>query len=1056
MTDVVNKEPTLIVGLGGAGGQTLARIKDLVEQAAGGVPPAMSFLYLDTFDAIDPSVRRVLDRHRDFLNISNFNPREWIEAQFNGQGPAAEDVRDWYDTSARAFVPYEHIRDGASRLRMLGRICLFKHRFEVEERIHAKIAEVLSGASELDQARPLEGAPRPLRILLVSGSCGGTGSGTFLDVLYMLNRAAVVDFHLAPQTNTFLFLPDLFIRLNQRISEMNVPLYQSNGWAFLDELDYFIKNPSQLNEWAMDSRSADRRPHPIGTGLPAGVELVSTAFLIDAKIPNVGLMERPRDLFAFAARAIFQSQLAPTSGSVASFFSNVKSYLLERDAQRNRPKRYAALGYAELRYPRNVFEQYLGMRYKQEAIERGLLARNPEVLAAVPAAARAWAKQLLGEQLAPVIAELEKLRARALESLPGPASFETDDDPPRIDAARVAEDALRTEVTDTLAGVDRAVSALRVKLSAERARMTRAVADDVDRRIDTAAGGLGLPYLLDLLATTDAALEAEHAELARTRSPEALDARAEEAKAALLGPEGALEQLARAGRSFFGRERAVRQRLSGFFASLRAVVEARFDAELTRARLQLFKAICGDPEDRDPVLETYDERTGTVTGTEVVRSVLDRGEDTVITAMNVHLATWAGMFHVDQLAGKLFKTDGDELTTRYVVPAASMEQLRDNPFLDELFARGARLGPGEVAGEITELLARARQLGLRLSELREASYEPGRLEPLARALDERSRERFREGVDRSVLDVVAGFDEQVREKLLADLAHASIPAITVDDGLLDPVADQLVRIRVVSAERPEHAAYLKNESFSVVPGTRDRFCAQQSYYAFPLYAVRGVLGLQQAYLNRDRQRNFPHIHRRFNERGLPESLGQETFAASDAALLTFARARAISEHVLENRAVLARLEGKLELVRERFGEVERVALVDHEKRDGSWVTVLHAIDQDPDRRIRFRVHSPLELGVADLRANLASYSKAASYLQSHRRFVDSLEILEGELGLTFASDAYSAYLAQIEREIAEARARKEDNRVRVLLAMGRLLDAHTRALERERSRLEPL
>src|SRR5688572_11659281 len=281
----ITTEPMLIVGLGGAGGQTVARLKHLIELAAGAPPPTMQFLYIDTdaFDALDSSVRKVLDRHQDFLNISNFNPREWIEAQFNSQGSAAEDVRDWYDTAARTFVPYEHIKDGASRLRMLGRICLFKNRFEVEEKIHNKIAACLSGSTQLDQSRPLEGAPRPLKIVVVSGTCGGTGSGTFLDVLYMLNRAAVVDFHLAPQTIAFLYLPDLFIRLNQRISEMNVPLYQANAWAFLDELDYFIKNPSQMNEYALDARSADRRPHPVGTGIPAGVDLVYTAYLLDSK-----------------------------------------------------------------------------------------------------------------------------------------------------------------------------------------------------------------------------------------------------------------------------------------------------------------------------------------------------------------------------------------------------------------------------------------------------------------------------------------------------------------------------------------------------------------------------------------------------------------------------------------------------------------------------------------------------------------------------------------------------------------------------------------------------
>jgi hypothetical protein len=1054
----ITQEPMLIVGLGGAGGQTVARLKNIVEQSGAEIPPTMHFLYLDTdnFDALDPSVRRVLDRHQDFLNISNFNPREWIEAQFNSQGPAADDVRDWYDTSARSFIPYEHIKDGASRLRLLGRICLFKHRFEVEERIKSKISACLSGASQLDQQRPLEGGPRPLKILIISGTCGGTGSGTFLDVLYMLNRAAVVDFHLAPQTIAFLYLPDLFIRLNQRISEMNVPLYQANGWAFLDELDYFIKHPSQMNEYALDSRSADRRPHPVGTGIPAGVDLVHTAFLIDAKIPNVGILENPRDLYAYAARGIFQSQLVPTAGSIASFFSNVKNYLLERDAQRSRPKRYAAMGYAELRYPRNVFSSYLGLRYMHDLIGEGLLSERREVLASAKDDASAWVRAILGELIQPSMAELSKAKQRAIDNLPTEASFETRDQPPKIDGERISEAALRAEVEDALRSLDRTVSTLHIRFAAERARIAGELSKEIARRIDTAADGRGLPYLRDLLAATDRALEGELSQL-MARSPEGADLRFEEAKSALLAAGGVVDQLVKTGRSFFGRDRAVRARLPAFLGALRSMVETRVEGELVRCRVQLLKAICGDPEDRDPVVETYDEKTGAVIASRVERSLLDRAEDKVIAAINVHLSTLVDVLRVDQLGGKLFKTEGQELTTRYVVAASSMEELASNAFLDRLFEEHAHLGPKDVAQEVDGVLRETAGKGLRLSDLGGATYEEERLRPLIEVLEARSKVRIGENVDKSVIEVVAGFAEEQREKLLTDLAHASTPAITINDGVLDPVADQLIRIRVVSCEKPEHAAYLKNESFTVVPGTRDRFSAQQLYFAFPLYAVRGVLSLQQAYLNRDRQRNFPHIHRRFNERGLPETLGQESFAVSDAALLTFARARAVSEHVLQKEAVLAPLAKFMELERERFGEGARaVALIDYEKRDGAWVLSMNLIDQDPERRIRFRVHSPLELGAADLRSNLTTYAKSAAYLQNHARFVDSMEILESEIGGRFVADAYAAYISQIEREIAEARAKKEDARVRVLLAMGRLLDAHTHALERDRASLEPL
>src|SRR5262245_30050327 len=164
-----------------------------------------------------------------------------------------------------------------------------------------------------------------------------------------------------------------------------------------------IKYPSQMNEYAADARSADRRPYPVGTGIPAGVDLIYTAYLIDAKIPNVGIFEKPRDLYAYASRAIFQWTLTPISGSVASFLSNVKSYLLERDAQRGRPKRYAALGYAELRYPRSIFQSYLGVRYMHDAIAHGVLRKDPALADQARRDAAAWARQIVGEMVQPTI-----------------------------------------------------------------------------------------------------------------------------------------------------------------------------------------------------------------------------------------------------------------------------------------------------------------------------------------------------------------------------------------------------------------------------------------------------------------------------------------------------------------------------------------------------------------------------------------------------------------------------------------------------------------------------
>ncbi|MCK6548936.1 tubulin-like doman-containing protein [Myxococcota bacterium] len=1037
MTALITDEPTLIIGLGGAGGQTIARLAGLVEQAVGMLPPTMQLLWLDTdaFEALDPSARRALDPRGDFVGLLGFDPREWIESEFHGAEPPAEDVAEWYDPSARAFLPAEPVDARAAKLRLLGRIGLFRHRFEVEQLLRDKISAALAGTTELE-TRPPEGAPPSLKIVLVTSSVGGAGSGTFLDVLYMAKRLAIVDFQLAAEASAIIYLPEPFLRASQRASELELPLLQANAWAFFDELDHFLKHPTELNGYAMDARSADRRPHPVGTGLPAGVDVLDVAFLAGAELPGVGTFERLRDLYAHTARAIFQHELVPVSGSVASVLASAKRRLRDRDAQRGRPKRYAALGHAELTYPRNVFQAFLARRYEYEAIASGILRQSDELATKAKEDAGAYAQQIFDELIGPAMAELEKVKVKALEALPTEASFAIEGG--GIDLARVDEGALGAELEDTLRSLERTVGALRIRFAAERERITAVLRDDVERRIDTGGEGLGLPYLLDFFATTDTHLEAEHARIiAGGRSPDAYAARFEDVKAALLGADGTVEQLAKAGRSYFGRDAALKQRLPALIDGVRALVVTRLDGELMRCRVQLLKAISGDPEDRDAVYESYGAESD-------VRSVLERAEDTVIAVMNVHLSTLLAALHVDQLGGKLFKTEGEELTRRYVVPATSLGELRSSAVLDELFHQNAGLSEAEVSDEVVTILGDAFELGLRLSQLGFATYDAGRLAPLVEVLDQRSQARFNQVVGTSVADVLEKLELDERERLVTEVGEASVPAIVLDESLLDPVADPLTRIDVVAAEKLEHAAYLKGGSFQVVEGSAERLAVQQAIFGFPLYAVRGIADLRDVYLRRDRLRSFPHAHRRFNERGVPDSMGAETLGVSDAVLLTFARARAVSEHVLAVPAILETIAGRFELARP--WPTERPVLVDLVERDGRSALVLSMIEPSASSPSQFRLHSSLVLDLPADHFAVLFYGSSATNVANHQRFVDSLEVLEAELGARFVRDAYAAHLAQLDDATSKARAQGSARLMRALLATARVLRAHLTVL----------
>lgn len=108
---------------------------------------------------------------------------------------------------------------------------------------------------------------------------------------------------------------------------------------------------------------------------------------------------------------------------------------------------------------------------------------------------------------------------------------------------------------------------------------------------------------------------------------------------------------------------------------------------------------------------------------------------------------------------------------------------------------------------------------------------------------------------------------------------------------------------MLSGQKPDYAAHLGAAGTAVVEGSAGHIATQRAVSGSDLRR-EGRRDAHAAYRGRNRQRNFPHVHRRFNERGVPDSLGADPLGVSDVALLAFVRAIAVSEHVLAKEAIL--------------------------------------------------------------------------------------------------------------------------------------------------------
>ena len=255
-----NSSPLLVIGLGGTGAGIVHTIKRVFAQRFNlpktkdgetiPVPPRTAYLVLDT----DKDAKGDLDNH-EFLNLT------------------VQGLSDILDPSLRNFnlKPYEQSwvnRNltansngmGANGNRQAGRLMLSRHFEDVVNRISSllrNISTVQHGdAEELGQ----------IQIIICTGICGGTGSGTFLDVPQIVRHCIATTPGLAgrPYRITgFIVMPD--ISLLPVTGTSAADLLQMNGYAALKELDFWMNLEEHKTPYAMQytdsvSVSWDRPP----------------------------------------------------------------------------------------------------------------------------------------------------------------------------------------------------------------------------------------------------------------------------------------------------------------------------------------------------------------------------------------------------------------------------------------------------------------------------------------------------------------------------------------------------------------------------------------------------------------------------------------------------------------------------------------------------------------------------------------------------------------------------------------------------------------------------
>ncbi|WP_315120223.1 tubulin-like doman-containing protein [uncultured Clostridium sp.] len=231
--------PMLIIGLGGTGIDAMLRLKyqinkrfvleeDKLSNTRKDKPKKVEFLGFETNQKeknkkYPANFGMGLDPQSELVMLSNAEVRSIL----NDREILDDSIKEWLapELSAESGI------DGAGGIRQLGRLLLFTKINEIVDCLEKKIRLLLEDSEDV------------LHVFVLSGLAGGTGSGTFIDIPYIV-RGIMNNIYGSKGEDKvnimgYLFTPD--VNLSRAADNQTSQSYIiKNGFAALKELDYLM------------------------------------------------------------------------------------------------------------------------------------------------------------------------------------------------------------------------------------------------------------------------------------------------------------------------------------------------------------------------------------------------------------------------------------------------------------------------------------------------------------------------------------------------------------------------------------------------------------------------------------------------------------------------------------------------------------------------------------------------------------------------------------------------------------------------------------------------
>ena len=348
--------PFIFIGLGGSGNKVVDKIAQKLQMHPfwDRIRSLVHFVAIDTNKHDLGRVQNIPERNH-FL-ISSFDRTTYIDRK-RGNRELAEDklVTQWVPPN---YTFREGATPGAGQIRIESRLSLYYNLEDDRAGMVAKLERILDEMTKPDTPYR-EDRDRVVNVMMYGSGAGGTGSGSFASMAYLVRR--VIQDHgwgRAKVVGNFM-LPSLFYGFVEQVLQQDI---NANAYAALKEIEHLTRlgYPGRQQREQFHYDPIARRPTFVDS------RPFALLYLID-KPAELGVQKH----YDALADASFLQVFSPLLGSQEGEYDNYEKHQ-KTLAQGHFTVHYGSYGSSVLHFPRKDLLSYARRRYVARAFDKFL------------------------------------------------------------------------------------------------------------------------------------------------------------------------------------------------------------------------------------------------------------------------------------------------------------------------------------------------------------------------------------------------------------------------------------------------------------------------------------------------------------------------------------------------------------------------------------------------------------------------------------------------------------------------------------------------------------